>query len=80
MVTPVVSKLINKLAWTARGLGRVAPIETLYQGRTRSIRAEQGAPRVHQAHSRSSLPRATTRLRNHCRRRAGGRASREGSG
>ena len=32
MVTPIVSKLINKLAWTARRFGRSAPIETLYQG------------------------------------------------
>ena len=32
MVTPTVSKLINKLAWTARRFGRAAPIDVLYQG------------------------------------------------
>jgi hypothetical protein len=32
MVTPTVSKLINKVAWTARGFGRSAPIEVLYLG------------------------------------------------
>jgi hypothetical protein len=32
MVAPTVSKLINKLAWTARRFGRSAPIEVLYQG------------------------------------------------
>jgi hypothetical protein len=48
MVAPTVTKLMNKVAWTARRIGRSAPSETLYQ-------EEQGAPRVHQAHSRSSL-------------------------
>jgi hypothetical protein len=32
MITPTVSKLINKLAWTARRFGRSAPIDVLYQG------------------------------------------------
>ena len=32
MVKPIVSKLSNKLAWTARRIGRSAPIEVLYQG------------------------------------------------
>jgi len=32
MVGPTVSKLINKLAWTARRFGRSAPIEVLHQG------------------------------------------------
>src|SRR5262249_8177568 len=32
MVTPTVSKSIDKLAWTARRFGRTAPIDVLYQG------------------------------------------------
>ena len=62
MVTPVVSKLINKLAWTARGFGRVAPIETLYQGEARSAQSTSGAFAVQSTSSHNtatqSLPTA----------------------
>jgi hypothetical protein len=43
MVTPTVSKLINKVAWTARGFGRSAPIEVLYWGAARIVRSISSA-------------------------------------
>jgi hypothetical protein len=64
MVTPVVSKLINKLAWTACGFGRVAPIETLYQRGAGSAQSISGAFAVQ---STSSHNTATQLLPTACR-------------